>query len=172
MLSVVIETHDDEGRLARTLSSLVPAAVEGVVRDVVVADRGSSDLTHRVADTAGCVFVTGGDAATAIRKARGDWLLFLEPGSRLMDGWMEAVTMHTETGTAPARFARSRDARLPLLARVLMSERPLACGLVITKRQAKVLAQPGINLQALARGLAACRINAHIVPASTARRNR
>ena len=38
MLSVLIETRDEEERLARTLASLVGAAVEGVVREVIVCD--------------------------------------------------------------------------------------------------------------------------------------
>ena len=45
MLSVVIETLNDEDPLARTLSSLVGPAVEGAVREVIVCDRGSTDGT-------------------------------------------------------------------------------------------------------------------------------
>ncbi|TIU04590.1 MAG: glycosyl transferase family 2, partial [Mesorhizobium sp.] len=48
MLSVLIQTLNDEERLARTLASLIGGAVEGVVRDVVVCDGGSTDQTHRV----------------------------------------------------------------------------------------------------------------------------
>ncbi|TIR96069.1 MAG: glycosyl transferase family 2, partial [Mesorhizobium sp.] len=36
MLSVLIETRNDEEGLARTLASLIGGAVEGVVRDVIV----------------------------------------------------------------------------------------------------------------------------------------
>jgi hypothetical protein len=78
MLSVLIETMNDEEGLARTLASLIGGAVEGVVRDVIVCDAGSTDQTHRVAEHAGCHFGTGGIAA-AIGQAKGDWLLFLEP---------------------------------------------------------------------------------------------
>jgi glycosyltransferase involved in cell wall biosynthesis len=59
MLSVVIETNNDEDALARTLASLVSAAVEGVVREVIVCDRGSTDRTHLVAEHAGCPFSPG-----------------------------------------------------------------------------------------------------------------
>ena len=40
MLSVIIETKNDEEALARTLGSLVSAVVQGVVREVIVCDRG------------------------------------------------------------------------------------------------------------------------------------
>ena len=43
MLSVLIETRNDEEGLARTLASLIAAAVEGVVREVIVCDLGSTD---------------------------------------------------------------------------------------------------------------------------------
>ena len=45
MLTVVIETLNDEEALAATLAALVPAAVEGLVCEVIVHDRGSSDAT-------------------------------------------------------------------------------------------------------------------------------
>ncbi|TIT31983.1 MAG: glycosyltransferase, partial [Mesorhizobium sp.] len=60
MLSVLIQTLNDEERLARTLASLIGGAVEGVVRDVVVCDGGSTDQTHRVAEHAGCLYVASG----------------------------------------------------------------------------------------------------------------
>ena len=42
MLSVVIQTHNDEDALARTLASLVSASVDGVVREVIICDAGST----------------------------------------------------------------------------------------------------------------------------------
>ena len=53
MISVLIETRNDEAELAHTLASLVPGAVEGVVREVIVCDRGSTDGTASVAEQAG-----------------------------------------------------------------------------------------------------------------------
>ncbi|MDP3898731.1 MAG: glycosyltransferase, partial [Mesorhizobium sp.] len=52
MLTVVIETRNEEEALARTLASLVGGSVEGVVREVMVHDRGSTDHTVLVADHA------------------------------------------------------------------------------------------------------------------------
>ena len=42
-----------EAHLGRTLAALVPAAVDGIVREVVLADGGSSDKTILIADDAG-----------------------------------------------------------------------------------------------------------------------
>ncbi len=42
MLTIIMECRDDEAELAQTLSALVSGAVEGIVRDVIVLDHGSS----------------------------------------------------------------------------------------------------------------------------------
>ncbi|UCI06963.1 glycosyltransferase [Mesorhizobium sp. B1-1-8] len=161
MLSVLIETSNDEEGLARTLASLVGGAVEGIVRDVVVCDTGSTDQTHRVAEHAGCHYVAAGIAA-GIGQAKGDWLLILEPGARLADGWIEAVAAHMARQTMPARFSRARANRAPFLARVFSANRALAEGLVISKRQAAALAKSARSAEALARGLATKRLDAEI----------
>ena len=83
MISVIIETKDHAEDLARTLGSLVPAAVEGFVRDVTVRDLGSTDETRKVCDHAGARWLQGGELSEAIKSARCDWLLFLAPGARL-----------------------------------------------------------------------------------------
>ena len=161
MLSVLIETRNDEEALARTLGSLIGGAVEGVVRDVIVCDTGSTDQTHRVAEHAGCHCVTGGIAA-GIRQAKGDWLLLLEPGSRLMDGWIDAVVAHTARQTMAARFSRARGSRTPFLARVFSGNRAMADGLLISKLQAAAASKRAGSAEAIARGLAAKRLDAEI----------
>lgn len=170
MLSVLIETQDDEESLARTLASLVGAAVEGVVREVIVCDRGSVDGTHRVADQAGCHFVASGGIAAGIQQAKGDWLLLLEPGARLVEGWTEDVVRHTAKLAMAGRFSRSRGSRLPFLSRVFSGNRALAEGLVITKRQAMALSRTAHNSEAIARGLATRRLEAEILVAGPGQR--
>ncbi len=161
MLSVVIETRNNEEALARTLASLVGAAVEGTVREVIVCDRGSSDQTHKVADQAGCHYITGGIGA-GVTQAKSDWLLLLEPGARLVDGWTEAVQDHMEMMAMPARFSRSRADRTPFFSRVLTSRTALSEGLVIRKSQALPLSRHAADAEAVARGLATKRISAEI----------
>ena len=77
MISVVIPTLNAERRLAACLTALVPAAVDGFVCEVIVADGGSTDRTALVADQAGATFISmtpgrGGQlraGAVYIRKA-------------------------------------------------------------------------------------------------------
>jgi hypothetical protein len=165
MLSVLIETRDDEERLARSLASLVGAVVEGVLREVIVCDRGSTDQTHYVAEHAGCRFLAQGGIAAGVGLAKSDWLLLIEPGARPTDGWTEAVVTHINRSTLPARFRRARGSRLPFLARVLSGNRALAQGLLITKRQASALAKSASDAEGLARGLAMKTLAAELAPA-------
>jgi hypothetical protein len=73
MLSVIIATRNCERALVHTLSMLVGASVAGVVRDVVVADAGSSDETGEIADIAGCaLLVSGAPLAERLREAAGN----------------------------------------------------------------------------------------------------
>ena len=165
MLSVLIETRNDEEGLARTLASLVGGAVEGLVREVIVCDAGSTDQTHYVAEHAGCHYLAQGGIAAGIKLAKGDWLLLLEPGSRLAEGWIAEVGAHIARQTMAARFSRSRSTRTPFLARVLSRNRALAEGLLISVRQASALAKSAGSAEALARGLATKRLEAEILVA-------
>jgi glycosyltransferase involved in cell wall biosynthesis len=171
MLSVLIETRNDEEGLTRTLASLIGGAVEGVVREVIVCDTGSTDQTHRVAEHAGCQYMTGGIAA-GLRQAKGDWLLLLEPGARLVEGWIDSVVDHAARQTMAARFSRARGSRTPFLARVFSANRALADGLLISKRQAAASAKSAGSAEAIARGLATKRLEAEIwmAPAKQERR--
>lgn len=165
MVSVVIETRNDEDALARTLSSLVGGAVEGVVREVIVCDRGSTDRTHAVADHTGCRYMTNSSIASGIRQARSEWLVLLEPGARLCDGWIDAVSDHTAHSTRAARFTQARNGRPGLFSRLFSTARPLAAGLLITRRQALALAQKSGEAETIARRLSAKRLQAEIVVA-------
>lgn len=162
MLSVLIETENHEEALARTLASLVEAAVEGVVREVIICDRGSTDQTLRVADEAGCTVVAAGGIAAGVKQAKGDWLLLLEPGARLGQGWTTAVRDHTEMMKMPGRFARAKADRPGFLARIFSSDRALREGLLIRKAQAEPLARHAKSAEAIARGLATKRLHAEI----------
>jgi len=93
MISVVVPTLNAEHGLVRALSSLLEAAMRGLVRDVVVADGGSNDLTLAIAEDAGCTIVRaersarGGLMDAGARAAKGPWLLFLHADTALEPGW-------------------------------------------------------------------------------------
>lgn len=133
MISVLIETKNDEDGLAKTLASLVSGAVEGLVREVIVCDLGSSDGTEMVAEHAGCVFLPGVRSEDAVARARSDWVLMLEPGARLVPGWVEAAREHVAVAESPAIFSRSRQTELPLWSKWLGRRERLAEGLLMRK---------------------------------------
>ena len=97
MISVIIPARDAAQTLASTLSSLVPAAVDGIVKQVIVVDGGSTDCTADVADQAGADVVVsapgrGGQLAQGAAVARFPWLLFLNADTVLEDGWERSAT--------------------------------------------------------------------------------
>ncbi|MDB5432806.1 MAG: hypothetical protein JWP35_3922 [Caulobacter sp.] len=109
MISVVIPTLDDEARLAPTLAALVAAAVDGIVREVVVADGGSTDATLAIADDAGARVVPaqpdlGRRLAAGCAVTRSEWLLVLPPGVRMERGWEAVADAHMTAHPARAGY--------------------------------------------------------------------
>jgi len=108
MISVVIATHDSERLLVPTLAALVPGALNGFVREVIVADGGSSDATATVADVAGCQFVAttaplGARLKAAAASARSQWLLFLPPGTVPDAIWIDETSRFVEAAELGVR---------------------------------------------------------------------
>lgn len=96
MISVVIPTLNAESGLTATLAALVPATVQGVVREVIIADGGSGDATQEIADIAGASFIRaakgrGAQLAAGAEAARADWFLFLHADTVLQPGWEREV---------------------------------------------------------------------------------
>jgi hypothetical protein len=166
MISVLIECKDQEQALAVTLASLVQGAVEGIVAEVVILDRGSRDGTALLADAAGCRFLEDPDLRDVVRSARGDWLLLIEPGARPLLGWVDHLGQHMVAGTMSARMRPSREYRLPFFQRFRRRVSALEHGVLIPKRQAIANAKSGHSLESLGRGLAMTRLKCEIVPAS------
>lgn len=155
MISVIIPTLNVEREIVPTLSALVSGAAAGIVRDVVLADGGSHDDTEAVADAAGCVFVkSDADLGVRLRMGaqagqRGDWLLFLDPGGILEEGWTREVRKFLDTiaraGDVEQRAAtfrlayegfgmKPRLAEAAATARLVLTGRPRAeQGLLISK---------------------------------------
>lgn len=92
MITVVIPTLNAEAGLADTLIALVPAAVAGLVREVIIVDAGSQDATKRIASEMGATVLAatpsrGGQLDLGARSARMPWLLFLHADTVLEPGW-------------------------------------------------------------------------------------
>ena len=81
--------------VVRTLSALVTAAIEGLVRDVTLACGGESLEFRKIADHAGCEIAEAADPAGAIAAglacARGDLLLVLRAGYAPQAGFIEEI---------------------------------------------------------------------------------
>ena len=118
MISVVIPTLNAERRLAACLTALVPAAVEGFVREVIVVDGGSTDRTAKIADQAGATLVKtsasrGGQLRAGAQAARQPWVLFLHADTVLGPDWdLEAAAFmgRVDSGREPLKAATFRFA--------------------------------------------------------------
>jgi len=118
MISVVIPTLNAQQHLAACLTALVPAAVDGLVREVIVVDGGSHDRTSQIVDQAGAVLLTsapgrGHQLAEGGRRAQQPWLLFVHADTVLAADWeSEAAAFmgRVDNGDAPLGAATFRFA--------------------------------------------------------------
>jgi len=116
MISVVIPTLNAEATLGGTLSALVPAAVDGLVCEVIVVDGGSGDRTREIVDQAGARLLgekaeRGRQLAAGAAQARFPWLLFLHDDTVLEPGWEREAAGFMErvdTGDHPPSAAAFR----------------------------------------------------------------
>ena len=118
MITVVLPTHNSAARLVQVLTVLVPAAVDGLVKDVVFADAGSTDATLAIAEDSGArVVQASGDAgqrlAAGCAAARSAWILALGEDLVLPEAWRTPVEAHLAGGggkpafiAAPGLFGR------------------------------------------------------------------
>ncbi|WP_309643798.1 glycosyltransferase [Phenylobacterium sp.] len=143
MLSVIVPTLNSERDLANLLGRLVPAAVDGLVAQVIVLDGGSTDATLEIAHDAGGDVVT--TFAEALAVARRDWTLILPVDLRLRAGWEDAVGDHLARQGKGALVQGERDGE-GLLARL----KAAPSGLLVAK-SALASAGPALDLVALRR---------------------
>ena len=120
MLSVIIPTEGVEQPAVATLAALVPGAAAGVIREVLLVDRAGNGVIERVADVAGCSFLSfEGTRAAALaagaRAARSPWLMFLHAGAVLDNGWIDetAQFIHGVAASGRQRAGIFRYARSP-----------------------------------------------------------
>ena len=100
MLTVIVETADAGDRLPALLAALTSAAVEGLVREVLIAGGGPPELLAVLREETGAELV--GDLASGIKAARSDRLLVLPAKIRLKSGWLEMLARHLRSGQGDA----------------------------------------------------------------------
>ncbi len=164
MLSVVISTLNSERALAHTLSALVPAVVEGLLRRVTVIDQGSSDETALVALGAGCAFYAEMDIETALDEIRTPWVLFLKPGAIPQEGWEEVLRRHMEADGGAARFSLPEDSVFGAVRKIFSDKATLDAGLLVRLDIVKPLLLGGVAFDQLPQHLRPVRLKHRILP--------
>lgn len=136
MLSVVIPAYNAAETLPACFNALMPATVQGLIRQVVVADGGSDDATEAIAQASGADFVRGKNGRgpqliAGAAAARGDWLLFLHADTVLAEGWeKEAAAFMAGTGNRRAGYFRFRFDDPALAAKIVAAGVALRCALL------------------------------------------
>jgi len=103
MLSVIVETAENGDRLPALLAALTSAAVDGLVREVVIAGGGPAELLAVLREETGADLAE--DLAAGIAAARSERLLVLPARIRLRAGWLEALGGHLRGGGGDAVIA-------------------------------------------------------------------
>ncbi|MGI1663400.1 glycosyltransferase [Palleronia sp. KMU-117] len=122
-ISAVIATRDAAQTLPGCAAALIEGLSEGLLRELVVSDGGSSDATLAIAAALGAVVVEGAGAdrearlARGVAAARGAWLLILPPEIRLPPGWSALAEAHMAAAPGQAGyFARAGRGAVAALA--------------------------------------------------------
>jgi hypothetical protein len=137
MLSTIVVTSpagaDAKGRagaLMRTLAALVPATVEGVVRDVTLLQVGEGASLAGIADEAGCQIVEERDfpsaLARAVAGARSPWIFVVRAGTVPSRLFGEEAVRALEAGPEDGPSLVLREQPTSVLARWCPALAPVA----------------------------------------------
>lgn len=130
MLSALVLLHGAEASppeaIVRTLTALVPAAVEGLVRDLVLcAPRETKDLL-RICDHAGCDFIAapaGSPSRETLARLKEGRVFMIRAGRAPQHGYLGEVSDLVAFGAGAAVL---RDAPHNLLTRIAPSLSPVS----------------------------------------------
>jgi len=100
MLTVIVEAGDSADRLPALLGCLTSAAVDGLVREVLIAGGGPPELLAVLREETGADLVTS--IAGAAADAKSDQILLLPAAIRLKPGWLATLGDHVRNGGGEA----------------------------------------------------------------------
>lgn len=123
--------------LVRTLAALVPAAIEGLVRDLTLAGLAGHDLAS-IADHAGCEFsesVAAGDVLSqGLKLVRGPHVFVLRAGHAPEAGFIEEIGDFLNRSGAAERGALIRQKAESFLPTLLPALSPVV-GLISSRQK-------------------------------------
>ena len=131
MLSVIVETGEAAERLPGLLAALTSAAVDGLVREVLIVG-GPADLLDVLREETGAEVAP--DLKGAVAAARSGWLLALPASLKLRSDWLSRLGRHLREGGGEALLVGEGGA---------LSGR--AYGVLIGKAAAAGLAAPDLK---------------------------
>jgi rSAM/selenodomain-associated transferase 2 len=114
-ISIIIPTLNAADALPRCLEALIEGLSEGLIRELIVSDGGSTDATIAIAEVAGAQVLSspasrGGQLRRGCAEAKGRWLLILHADTVLAPGWARTVAGHIAGAEAgPAYFRLEFD---------------------------------------------------------------
>jgi hypothetical protein len=133
MLSVIVEATGEGERLPGVLAVLTTAAVEGLVREVILAGGGPADLLEVLREETGAELAA--TVGEAVRAARSELLLVIAADFRPRLGWIEALNLHLRGGGRDAVLAGEGGGFL----------KPASFGVLIGRAKASALAHPDLK---------------------------
>lgn len=159
--NVIPRAREPAEPAVRTLAALVPAAMEGVLRDVVVAGPAAAGLA-KVADHAGCVYVVAESEAEQIARGgaalRGALAFVIRAGAMPEPGFVEELDDLLRDGgraalmrAAPVSFAQRLLPNLAPVSALVVARDVLVSGRAPTFAALVRLARPAPTLRTRAR---------------------
>lgn len=115
-VSVVVPTYNAEPALAACLGALMEGVEQGLIRELIVTDGGSSDASGAVAQAWGAEVLIGaasrgGQLKRGVAAAKGEWVLIIHADTVLTAGWTDAVRAHLAHPEVAGWFRLAFDQR-------------------------------------------------------------